>query len=71
MAPRSRPRGHHGRQRPATQWHDLAAATPAVAVHPPGPLATNDLDIYNPLFAGQLAWDLGNGFNFSYLLGVF
>ena len=47
------------------------AATPAVAVHPPGPLATNDLDIYNPLFAGQLAWDLGNGFNFSYLLGAY
>ena len=22
-------------------------------------------------FAGQLAWDLGNGFNFSYLLGAY
>jgi len=28
-------------------------------------------DIYNPLLAGQLAWDLGNGFNFSYMLGAY
>lgn len=26
---------------------------------------------YNPFFAGQLAWDLGNGFGFSYLLGFY
>ncbi|MFL6975263.1 MAG: transporter [Xanthobacteraceae bacterium] len=45
------------------------AATPAVWVDPRfGP--TNS-DIYNPLFAGQLAWNLGNGFNFSYMLGAY
>jgi outer membrane putative beta-barrel porin/alpha-amylase len=45
------------------------AAAPAVWVDPRfGP--TNS-DIYNPLFAGQLAWDLGNGFNFSYMLGAY
>ena len=27
--------------------------------------------VYNPLVAGQLAWDLGNGFGFSYLLGAY
>ena len=27
--------------------------------------------IYNPLISGQLAWDLGNGFGFSYLLGAY
>jgi len=26
---------------------------------------------YNPFLAGQLAWDLGNGFGFSYLLGAY
>src|SRR5947209_4798023 len=38
-----------------------STSRPAVWVDPRfGP--TNS-DIYNPLFAGQLAWDLGNGFN--------
>ena len=27
--------------------------------------------IYNPLVSGQLAWDLGNGWGFSYLLGAY
>ncbi len=27
--------------------------------------------MYNPFFASQLAWDLGNGFGASYLLGVY
>jgi len=26
---------------------------------------------YNPLLSGQLAWDLGNGWGFSYLLGAY
>ena len=26
---------------------------------------------YNPLLAGQLAWDLGGGFGFSYMLGAY
>jgi hypothetical protein len=44
-------------------------AAPAVHVDPRVGLTTTD--IYNPLFAGQLAWDLGNGFNFSYMLGAY
>jgi len=27
--------------------------------------------LYNPLVSGQLAWDLGNGWGFSYLLGAY
>ena len=27
--------------------------------------------VYNPYLAGQLAWDLGNGFGFSYALGAY
>jgi hypothetical protein len=27
--------------------------------------------VYNPLVSGQLAWDLGNGWGFSYLLGAY
>src|SRR5262245_65970116 len=27
--------------------------------------------VYNPLIAGQLAWDLGNNWGFSYLLGAY
>jgi hypothetical protein len=27
--------------------------------------------VYNPLVAGQLAWDLGNNWGFSYLLGAY
>lgn len=27
--------------------------------------------VYNPFLAGQLAWDLGNGFGFSYALGAY
>jgi Putative MetA-pathway of phenol degradation len=44
-------------------------ATPAVQVNPP--IGPNQFDIYNPLISGMLAWDLGNGFNFSYLLGAY
>jgi hypothetical protein len=38
-------------------------ATYNVAIHANG--------YYNPLFAGQLAWDLGNGFGFSYTFGAY
>src|SRR5207302_487453 len=27
--------------------------------------------VYNPLVSGQLAWNLGNGWGFSYLLGAY
>jgi hypothetical protein len=59
----------------ATPWHILNArvqflvATPALEV---GVHNTNYLrSFYNPLVSGQLAWDLGNGWGFSYLLGAY
>jgi len=33
--------------------------------------STYHASIYNPLISGQLAWDLGNGWGFSYLLGAY
>jgi hypothetical protein len=45
------------------------AAVPELSVHPR--LGGTTSDIYNPLFAGQVAWALGGGFNFSYLLGAY
>lgn len=59
----------------ATPWTILGArlqflvATPVVEV---GVRNTNyQYGFYNPFFAGQLAWDLGNGFGFSYALGFY
>jgi len=60
----------------STPWTFLGArvhflvATPAVEV---GIHNTTHLSgMYNPLVAGQLAWQLGNtGWNFSYLLGAY
>ena len=59
----------------STPWKFLNArvqflvATPVleVGVHRTTHLAS----VYNPLIAGQLAWDLGNGFSFSYLAGAY
>lgn len=59
----------------ATPWMILGGrlqflvATPAVesGVHHTDYL----FGMYNPLIAGQLAWDLGNGWGFSYLLGAY
>src|SRR5215475_1831331 len=59
----------------STPWQLLGArlqfllATPVVevGVHNSG----YSSGIYNPFFAGQLAWDLGNGFGFSYALGAY
>ena len=45
----------------------LAAPLAEVGVH-----GTNYLrGVYNPLVSGQLAWDLGNNWGFSYLLGAY
>jgi hypothetical protein len=59
----------------ATPWQFLGArlqflvATPVVEV---GVRHTNYVaGVYNPFVAGQLAWDLGNGFSFSYALGAY
>jgi hypothetical protein len=44
-------------------------ATPAVEV---GVNNTSYVDgMYNPFLGGQLAWDLGGGFGFSYMLGAY
>ena len=59
----------------STPWQLLGArlqflvATPVVEV---GVHNTSYVSgIYNPLVSGQLAWDLGNGWGFSYLLGAY
>jgi hypothetical protein len=52
-------------------------ATPVIEVGRragPDPLlnpAFYDASIYNPLVSAQMAWDLGGGFGFSYLLGAY
>ena len=59
----------------STPWQFLGArvqflvATPAIAVGVPH----NDFTVgmFNPLISGQLAWDLGNGWGVSYLLGAY
>jgi hypothetical protein len=59
----------------STPWTILGArlqflvATPAVEV---GVHDTTYFEgMYNPLVSGQLAWDLGQGWGFSYLLGAY
>ena len=59
----------------STPWTLLGArlqfllATPVIEVGVPH---TNfDVGVYNPLIAGQLAWDLGNGWGVSYALGAY
>lgn len=47
----------------------LLAALPEVAVGVQG--SNYDSGLYNPFVAAQLAWDLGNGFGVSYLLGTY
>jgi hypothetical protein len=58
----------------STPWTLLGArlqflvATPVIDVSTP---TDHFFGAYNPLLAGQLAWDLGNGFGVSYLLGAY
>lgn len=57
----------------STPWTIAAArlqflvATPVVSVHDGGDAS----GWYNPFVAGMLAWDLGNGFGFSYAVGAY
>jgi len=59
----------------STPWTFLGArvhfllATPLVEVGVQH--ATYLRGVYNPLLAGQLAWDLGNNWGFSYMLGAY
>jgi hypothetical protein len=58
----------------ATPYHFLGArlqalvATPLVGAGTPGSYTAG---WYNPLVAGQMAWDLGHGLGVSYLLGFY
>jgi hypothetical protein len=57
---------------PVTLWGarlQFLVATPAVLVAVEH--TTSSFGIFNPLVSGQLAWDLGNGFGFSYLFGAY
>ena len=64
----------------STPWQIFGArlqflvATPFLEVGVDSTATTAGLhrsSIYNPLISGQLAWDLGDGFGFSYLLGAY
>jgi hypothetical protein len=57
---------------PVTLWGarlQFLVATPAILVAVEH--STSSFGIYNPLVSGQLAWDLGNGWGFSYLFGAY
>jgi hypothetical protein len=47
----------------------VLVATPVIEVGVPH--SNFNVGVYNPLLAGQLAWDLGNGWGVSYLLGAY
>jgi hypothetical protein len=59
----------------STPWTFLGARVQFVVATPAVEEGTNHLNyadgLYNPFFGGQLAWDLGGGFGFSYMLGGF
>jgi outer membrane putative beta-barrel porin/alpha-amylase len=59
----------------STPWHLLGARVQLVAATPVIEVGVHDTtylsSIYNPIVAGQLAWDLGNGWGVSYLLGAY
>jgi hypothetical protein len=59
----------------STPWQILGARLQFLVATPVVEVGTQDTGyasgMYNPFLAGQLAWDLGNGFNFSYALGAY
>ena len=58
----------------STPYHLLGARVQALVAAPLVEASTPGSHVsgwYNPWVAGQLAWDLGNGFGASYLLGVY
>lgn len=40
-------------------------------IHADGPGGGDDYGLYNPFAGGRIAWDLGGGFSFSYLSGLY
>ena len=58
----------------STPWTFLGARVQVFTVTPFIELGTQNnynASLYNPALFGQLAWDLGNGFGFSYALGSY
>ena len=59
----------------STPWTFLGARVQLLAATPAVDVGVNDTFYkagwYNPLTSTQLAWDLGNGFGFSYLIGMY
>ena len=59
----------------STPWTFLGARVQAIAIAPLieiGVANTSyNASLYNPALLGQLAWDLGYGFSFSYALGAY
>jgi hypothetical protein len=57
----------------STPWTFLGARVQFVVATPAAEEGVNHTTyvdgLFNPFFGGQLAWDLGGGFGFSYLLG--
>jgi hypothetical protein len=57
----------------STPWTFLGARVQLIVAAPEAEQGVNNTNyvdgIFNPFFGGQLAWDLGGGFGFSYLLG--
>jgi len=59
----------------STPWQLLGARLQFLVATPVVEVGVQNSDfhsgVYNPLVSGQLAWDLGNGWGFSYLLGAY
>jgi hypothetical protein len=59
----------------STPWTILGARVQLLGAWPAVEVGVHDTTyfagLYNPLVAGQLAWDLGYGWGFSYLLGAY
>ncbi len=59
----------------STPWTLLGGRLQFLAAAPQVAVGEADTDfasgMYNPYFAGQLAWDLGNNFGFSYAIGAY
>lgn len=57
----------------STPWTLLGARVHFLAAAPSAEVGVKNTDyvegMYNPFFAGMLAWNLGNGLGFSYMLG--
>ncbi|MFS8035511.1 transporter [Xanthobacter sp. AM11] len=59
----------------STPWHLAGARLQFLAAAPVAEVGITDTTylygFYNPFFAAQLAWDLGGGLGFSYLIGAY